>query len=136
VLRAKDLASCVTAAPNIRRILHTHGSRVQVIVFAVETDTALVRSFMRRERLFRVDVRRISERELAREFGRRVPDPEVTPFLVMSPVRPGQSAFGNTKLTGDRQGSASLVSQLETYFRSIAVQHHTPHPSIAAGGGE
>lgn len=139
VLRSRDLATCVTAAPNLRRALFDHGSRVRIVAFAVEADTAVVRSYLRRERLFRIEVRRITEREFQREFAHRAPEPVATPMLIMVP--PGAAAddvfaSGNNRLPGDRQGSAELLARLEAFFRSSAAPHRALHPSITTGGGE
>src|SRR5688572_8614 len=66
VFREADLLSCRTAAAELRRARREFGQQVQLAAVAVEVDRPLVESFIRKERLFNVNVTYINENEYRR----------------------------------------------------------------------
>lgn len=68
VLRGGDLIRCETEATVLRALTRQHGARVRVSVVAVDTDSALVASFFRTERL-PAELTLVTRDEFRGQFG-------------------------------------------------------------------
>ena len=127
VLRTRDLITCQTAAPDLRRIQHQYSGQVRVVAYAVASDTALVHSFLRRERLVHVDVRPITERVFQRDFAHRLGSPEQTPTLIVL-HRGGQVAFdGRARVVPGGRGVNDFSAHVATLLNpaGLASNHHS-----------
>ena len=125
LLRSEDLGSCVTAAPNVRRLLVEYGSRVRIEAVGVGADTAVVRSYMRGERLFRVTVGEMSRsdyrRELAAAFPGQAIEGPVLRYIIpnRSLARFASSTNSSPRaFRASRQGSADLLAHLRVLLGS------------------
>ena len=112
VIRASDIAACESAAPAMRTILYQYRGQVHIDAVYVGEDTTLVRSFLHAERLGRVNVRTISEREFARDFAHRF-SPARTPLavLVVQGV-PDKAFFADVRAAAGRRDVEALTSTL------------------------
>lgn len=93
VVRTSDLLACQQLTPELRRMQHQYRERVTVIAHPIGADTVLLRSFLRRERLVRVVVEPISERDFRRDIAHRLQAPVSTPALIVSYRGTREQAF-------------------------------------------
>jgi hypothetical protein len=133
VVRTRDLLACQTATPDLRRLQHDHSARMELIVYAVDSDTALVRSFLRRERLARLQLNSITERQFQHRFAQRLGQPAQTPSLF---VRAGDAqlafAAGMRGEPGAR-GVADFMSYLGTLLTPTRLAGDHRSPSMLGG---
>ncbi len=124
VLRPQHLGSCVTATPNLRRAVFEGGSRVRIEAIGIDADTAVVRSYMRNERLFRVSLKRVSEGEYQRNLAAlfRQERHGDGPMLRLVPTQRGLASFASLEFPrtfpANSQGSAELVAHLRVLLGS------------------
>lgn len=69
VFREADLLSCRTASLELRRARREFGQQVRLEAVATNVDRPLVESFMRKERLFQLNVSYIDENEYRRTYA-------------------------------------------------------------------
>jgi hypothetical protein len=134
IIRTEDLLACRTVTPDLRRMQHQHGDRLRVVAYPVASDTALVRSFLRRERLGRVEVQPITMREFQREFAHRLEQPARLPSLIVL-TRGSQVASFDAGLRAapSRRGVNEFASYLGDILDGISVANNG-NVQIAAGG--
>jgi hypothetical protein len=125
VFRENDLLSCRSAAAEVRRLRREFGAHLHVVAVAVDVDHPLVESFMRKERLFDLNVSYVNEGEYRRAYGG-----EVTPSLVM--VRAGRVvevfAAGGMPVLG-RRPLAAISPTLRGFFAvALAPNHRVSEP--------
>lgn len=132
VLRLGDLIACQTAAPDLRRIQHQYSGRVRVVAYPVASDTALVRSFLRRERLVHVDLQPLTEREFQRDFAHRLGQRARTPSLIVH-HRGEQVAFdGWARVVPGGRGVNDFSAHVATLLNPAGVA--SIHRSTFTGG--
>lgn len=135
VVRTRDLLACQTATPDLRRLQREHSSRMELVVYAVDSDTALVRSFLRRERLARLQLNSITERQFQHHFAQRLGQPAQTPSLL---VRAGDAQLAFAAGVRGEQGARG-VADFMSYLGSVltpsrlAGDHRSP---LMHGGNE
>ena len=114
VIRSEDLVACETATPELRRTQFQYRGRIRMIAYAVDADTALVRSFLRRERLALIDLQRITERDFQRNFAHRLGPPARTPSLLVMAHGTNFGAFdAAVRTAGGRRGVSDFGAQLD-----------------------
>jgi len=130
VVRTRDLMACQTATPDLRRLQHEHSSRINLVVYAVDSDTALVRSFLRRERLARLELHPITERELQARFAQRLGQPVQTPSLV---VGTGGAQFAFAANVRGAGGVADFMTYLGSVLTPTRLAGDHRSPSMSGG---
>jgi len=133
VIRSYDLVACQTVTPDLRRARHQHGDRLRIVTYAVETDTALVRSFLRRERLARVETVAISESVFQRDFAHRFPQPLRTPSLIVVSRTGRTEAFdAGVRLASGRRA----VEEFRSYISGLLdTPEREPRSAFFTTGG-
>jgi hypothetical protein len=138
VIRSRDIVACETVTPDLRRAQQQYRGRVRIVAYAVATDTALVRSFLRRERLFAVELRPVTEREFQRDFANRFERPLRTPSLIVVVRGAEMEAFdAGVRLASGRRSVEEFGRYLNVVLGSAEPERHTRGPSITnRPGGE
>jgi hypothetical protein len=113
VIRFRDLVACETATPELRRTQHQYRGRIRMVAYAVDADTSLVRSFLRRERLSSVELVRITEGEFRRDFAQRLGPSGRTPtLLVMAHGRSVGAYDAAVRTDAGRRGVSDFGARL------------------------
>lgn len=119
IIRARDVLSCETPAPEFRRLRHSYRDRLAITAYVVASDTALVRSFLRNERLGLVNVVSITERDFHRRFPSSPRQPVATPMVVLTRSgAPPSVYFADVRTVAGRTNIEGLGNQLAAYFRT------------------
>ncbi|HET7234323.1 MAG TPA: hypothetical protein VFJ16_30195 [Longimicrobium sp.] len=114
VIRTADIVACETAAAELRRQLSQHGGSLQLTVLYLGGDTAVVHSFLRRERLASARVERGTERGLRRELADRAANLRTSPpLLVLSAAGvPQRVLFADVRTPEGRRDVDRLSTEL------------------------
>jgi hypothetical protein len=96
-MRSADVMSCASAAREIRHVQRAYGERVVAMALTTGSDSVLVASFLRAERLGRLPWRHLPEREFDAETGG-----ETAPTVYV--IRQGEVV---ARLRADRQAPLS-----------------------------
>jgi hypothetical protein len=135
VLRPEDFFACETAAPDLRRARREYGARVRIATYLVGADTALARSFLRKERLGAVELTAISTADFARNYAHRFPQPVTTPLAVLVSRGSADVAFNaDVRLAAGRRGVVELGRRLDALLQPDRPQFRSR--SAAMEGGE
>jgi len=119
VIRTRDVIACETPAPDFRRLRHSYRDRIAITAYVVASDTALVRSFLRNERLGLVNVVSITERDFNRRFASSSRRPAATPMVILTRSGATPSAyFADVRTAAGRANIDGLGNQLAAYFRT------------------
>jgi hypothetical protein len=131
IIRIDDLVACRTAAPDLRRMRHEYQARLRLVTYAVETDPALVRSFLRRELLGRAEVQPMTERQFQVAFGRELGSRARTPALLVSTGGGTRVVFdAGVRSAPGRRGVDDFSAHVETLMNpALAGNHRSPSAS-------
>lgn len=134
VIRTGDLVACETATPELRRVRHQYGDRVRLVAYAVDTDLGLVQSFLRRERLARVDVQPRTERAFQADHARRFGAAATAPtLLVVSRGGEAQAFDASVRTARGRRGMADFAAYLDGILTRGTLAEAAPLPSTSRG---
>lgn len=135
VIRTEDLLACRSVTPELRRMQHQHAGRVRVVAYPVSSDTALVRSFLRRERLGLLEVQSISEREFRREFAHHLDRPAQLPALIVRSPGARVAAFdAGVRAAREGRGVSGFAAHLRDLLDDSSPRLNDDNTRIAAGG--
>lgn len=134
VIRTEDLVACETATPELRRVRHQYGDRVRLVAYAVDTDVRLVQSFLRRERLGRVDLQPRTERAFQADHARRFGSAASAPaLLVVSRGAEAQAFDATVRTARGRRGMADFATYLDGVLARATLAEAAPAPSTGRG---
>lgn len=137
VVRASDLLACQQLTPELRRLQHTYRDRVVVVAYPIGADTALVRSYLRRERLGRVAVQPLTEREFQRDFAQHLQRPVSTPSLLVSYPGTRAATFDVAVSAGfGRRGIPEFSTYVASLLQPAGLAENTRNPSLFRSGEE
>jgi hypothetical protein len=137
VLRVEDLIACETAAPAMRRAFHQYGERLRITTYLIGRDTALARSFLRRERLGSAQLVSISDREFARDFTQRFPTAMSAPLVVLSTNGSPAVAFkADVRIEAGRLSINEMSRRLNALMQAPETRlgARAPVTSLTVGG--
>jgi hypothetical protein len=131
VIRSADLVACETVTPELRRKQHQYQGQVRFVAYAVGADPALVQSFLRRERLARVELHSITEREFQAGFARRFgAAANARTLLVVTEGAEAQVFDAAVRTASGRRGVADFAAYLDGIVTRGGLAGVHPVPSI------
>lgn len=134
-IRTSDLVTCETVTPELRRVRHQYGDRVRLVAYAVDTDVRLVQSFLRKERLARVDLQPRTERAFQADYARRFGSAASAPTLLMvSQGATAQTFDATARTTSGRQGIARFAAYLDGIVNRESLAGGPPPVSFTVRG--
>jgi hypothetical protein len=134
VIRTSDIAACASAAPELRALLREFRGQVNLSAYYVGDDTALVHSFLRRERLGSVTVQLITESQYQAEFAQRF-SPVRTPFAVLEVTgAPDRAYYADMRAAAGRRAFNELTVALAGVLQPPVQGSTRVRPSTFNGG--
>jgi hypothetical protein len=134
MIRTSDMIACQAVTPELRRISHRYGGRVRIVIYPIGSDTTLVRSYLRRERLDRVVLQRITEREFRRDFTDKLPAHASTPAMIVSHRGTEAQAFEvSANTTPGQRGVVDFSTHIAAILQPGGLAANHRRPSIRSG---